>query len=70
LYNENSSIDALYKIANNIIHQSSHQWLGNVVSPSWWTYIWMNGGLAEYFKYYITDKVEIRKFTNAFYFIL
>lgn len=60
LYDENSSpIDALYRIADNVIHQSSHQWFGNVVTPTWWTDIWMNGGLAEYFKYYIIDKVEI-----------
>ncbi|CAL1686825.1 unnamed protein product [Lasius platythorax] len=58
LYNEHSSsIDTLYRIASNIIHQSSHQWFGNAVSPTWWTHIWMNGGLAEYFKYYITDKI-------------
>lgn len=58
LYNEdNNSIDALHRIANDIIHQSSHQWFGNVVSPSWWTHIWMNGGLAEYFKYYTADKI-------------
>lgn len=60
LYDENSSsIDALYRIADNVIHQSSHQWFGNVVTPTWWTDIWMNGGLAEYFKYYIIDKVQI-----------
>ncbi|XP_011172905.3 thyrotropin-releasing hormone-degrading ectoenzyme isoform X2 [Solenopsis invicta] len=57
LYNKDSPIDTLHKIAENIIHQSSHQWLGNVVSPSWWTDIWLNGGLAEYFKYYIIDKI-------------
>ncbi|XP_036150483.1 LOW QUALITY PROTEIN: thyrotropin-releasing hormone-degrading ectoenzyme-like [Monomorium pharaonis] len=58
LYNtDSSSIDTLYRIAENIIHQSSHQWFGNIVSPFWWTDIWLNGGLAEYFKYYITDKI-------------
>ncbi|XP_018399655.1 PREDICTED: aminopeptidase N-like [Cyphomyrmex costatus] len=58
LYNEKeSSIDEMYRIANNIIHQSSHQWFGNVISPLWWTYIWMNGGLVEYFKYYTADKI-------------
>lgn len=59
---DSSSIDTLYRIASTIIHQSSHQWFGNAVSPTWWTHIWINGGLAEYFKYYITDKVEIDKF--------
>ncbi|XP_071650933.1 aminopeptidase N-like [Temnothorax longispinosus] len=57
LCNEDSPIDELYTTAGNIIHQSSHQWLGNVVSPSWWTDIWLNTGLAEYFKHYIADKI-------------
>ncbi|XP_071650930.1 aminopeptidase N-like [Temnothorax longispinosus] len=58
LYNKDSSpIDAVYRIAENVIHQSCHQWFGNVVSPSWWTDIWLNAGLANYFKYYILDKI-------------
>ncbi|XP_012230689.2 aminopeptidase N-like [Linepithema humile] len=58
LYDEvNNPIDALYRIATTMIYQSSHQWFGNIVSPSWWTNIWINGGLAEYFKYYIADKI-------------
>lgn len=63
LYDEDSSpIDTLYRIATNIIRQSSHQWFGNAVSPTWWTHIWLNEGLAEYFKYYIVDKVGIDNF--------
>ncbi|KAL0111093.1 hypothetical protein PUN28_012805 [Cardiocondyla obscurior] len=54
---ENSPIDALYRIADNIIRQSSHQWFSNVVSPTWWTDTWINEGLAEYLKYYVTDKI-------------
>lgn len=60
LYDEvNNPIDTLYRIATTMIYQSSHQWFGNIVSPSWWTNIWINRGLAEYFQYYIADKVKI-----------
>lgn len=58
LHDGNSPIDRLYRIVENIVQQTTYQWFGNVVSPSWWTSIWLNDGLAEYFSYYFADKVE------------
>jgi len=67
LYKEGSNpMERLYTIADSIIFQSTYQWFGNAVTPSWWTNVWMNGGVAEYLKHYIMDKVKLQ-FTNTYF---
>ncbi|XP_076637043.1 uncharacterized protein LOC143349583 [Colletes latitarsis] len=53
-----STIATKQSIANVISHEISHQWFGNLVSPRWWKYLWLNEGFARYYQYFGTDNVE------------
>ncbi|XP_018405697.1 PREDICTED: aminopeptidase Q-like [Cyphomyrmex costatus] len=64
-YKESSSTyddrtDPTYKrkdVASLVAHEIAHQWFGNLVTPSWWSYIWLSEGLATFFETYIIDKI-------------
>lgn len=59
LYDEKeSSAVAQQKVASVIVHEITHMWFGNLVTPEWWSYLWLSEAFARFFQYFGTAQVR------------
>lgn len=55
---ENSSQLTKERMLEVVGHEEAHMWFGNLVSPKWWTYLWLNESFATYMSYLASDAVH------------
>lgn len=60
LYDSKTTSDAgQQSIASVIVHELTHMWFGNQITPEWWSYLWLSEAFARYFQYFGTALVRM-----------
>ncbi|XP_025191838.1 aminopeptidase N-like [Melanaphis sacchari] len=57
LLDEGSSAKAKESGLSIVQREMARQWFGNLVTCSWWDYLWLHDAFAAYFQYFSTDLV-------------
>ncbi|XP_011706815.1 PREDICTED: aminopeptidase M1-like [Wasmannia auropunctata] len=59
LYDEmESSVVAQQDVTSVIVHELTHMWFGNLVTPEWWSCLWLSEAFARYFQYFATAELK------------
>lgn len=55
------TIQRQLNITQAIAHEFSHQWFGNLVTPVWWSQLWISEGFCTLFNTLAADMVCLQK---------
>lgn len=56
LVNEESTSETMRRgIARTVCHELAHQWFGNLVTPEFWTQLWLKEGVARFMEFIALD---------------
>nr|XP_034185421.1 putative aminopeptidase-2 [Osmia lignaria] len=58
LCDSSTSDYANQSVATVIVHELTHEWFGNMITPEWWSYLWLSEAFARYFQYFGTAQIE------------
>lgn len=48
IYNEElDSAARKIEVTRSVAHEVAHHWFGNLVSPFWWSFLWINDGITK-----------------------
>nr|XP_053634367.1 aminopeptidase N-like [Cherax quadricarinatus] len=53
-----SSVSSKQTLGNVLAHEIAHQWFGNLVTPAWWSDLWLKEGFATFMGYISLNVVE------------
>lgn len=55
-----SSMSALSRVAEVVVHENSHMWAGDLVSPMSWSDLWLNEGFATLLPHICLEQIDNR----------
>jgi aminopeptidase N len=58
LVNDDTTSTDLDYVLRVVVHESAHQWFGDIVTAAWWSDLTVNEGFATLWEYYIADALK------------